>query len=128
NSSLLLRRPRRPPRPTLFPYTTLFRSSGCGDERPRTHEEPWPDAHRKAADVAREQEQDDRHRQEREPALERRIAGELLEEKREEEDQRREGAVHEQGLDVGEGEVAAAEEPRREHRLRRAPLPDDERR
>src|SRR5205814_5353002 len=84
NSSLLLRRPRRPPRPTLFPYTTLFRSSGCGDERPRTHEEPWPDAHRKAADVAREQEQDDRHRQEREPALERRIAGELLEEKREE--------------------------------------------
>src|SRR5438105_12021200 len=27
---------RRPPRSTLFPYTTLFRSRGCGD----THTDP----------------------------------------------------------------------------------------
>src|SRR5260221_8860283 len=26
---------RRPPRSTLFPYTTLFRSAGCGHRRPR---------------------------------------------------------------------------------------------
>src|SRR2546430_3270723 len=25
---------RRPPRSTLFPYTTLFRSGGVGDDRP----------------------------------------------------------------------------------------------
>src|SRR2546426_8276454 len=27
---------RRPPRSTLFPYTTLFRSSRCGEARRRT--------------------------------------------------------------------------------------------
>src|SRR2546426_4302276 len=31
---------RRPPRSTLFPYTTLFRSDATGDETPRPPEEP----------------------------------------------------------------------------------------
>src|SRR2546430_10014865 len=30
---------RRPPRSTLFPYTTLFRSHHCGDRVPRGHVE-----------------------------------------------------------------------------------------
>src|SRR6476469_10501003 len=34
---------RRPPRSTLFPYTTLFRSDACGPaSRPRTHGSCWP--------------------------------------------------------------------------------------
>src|SRR5436853_1506393 len=32
---LLISRPRRPPRSTLFPYTTLFRSHGCNGSRRR---------------------------------------------------------------------------------------------
>src|SRR5687768_17669858 len=31
---------RRPPRTTLFPYTTLFRSGGVGAGRPGPHGEP----------------------------------------------------------------------------------------
>src|SRR3712207_7115150 len=33
---------RRPPRSTLFPYTTLFRSRSC---RPRLSPSPWPACH-----------------------------------------------------------------------------------
>src|SRR5687768_17900795 len=33
---------RRPPRSTLFPYTTLFRSTSCGSLPPRS---PWPGGH-----------------------------------------------------------------------------------
>src|SRR5256886_13105422 len=37
---------RRPPRSTLFPYTTLFRSAGIGGDRPRARdaERPAPGA------------------------------------------------------------------------------------
>src|SRR3990170_3146020 len=31
---------RRPPRSTLFPYTTLFRSSGCSAQKGRTRRDP----------------------------------------------------------------------------------------
>src|SRR2546429_5186556 len=31
---------RRPPRSTLFPYTTLFRSHGCADAQPAHHFPP----------------------------------------------------------------------------------------
>src|SRR2546426_11901505 len=40
---------RRPPRSTLFPYTTLFRSLVRGDGKHRARRTPWPDplpAHR----------------------------------------------------------------------------------
>src|SRR5262245_64405991 len=33
---------RRPPRSTLFPYTTLFRSWGNERTRPGARDEPWP--------------------------------------------------------------------------------------
>src|SRR3989304_9007848 len=33
---------RRPPRSTLFPYTTLFRSPGQGDARPSAHPQQGP--------------------------------------------------------------------------------------
>src|SRR2546430_5714549 len=45
---------RRPPRSTLFPYTTLFRSRGTGDPPP-SREHPPPDARRGAALLAQEQ-------------------------------------------------------------------------
>src|SRR5204862_3099989 len=45
---------RRPPRSTLFPYTTLFRS--C--PRSRYHFGPWPSASRLRADRHREAEGD----------------------------------------------------------------------
>src|SRR5438034_4442907 len=32
---------RRPPSSTLFPYTTLFRSSYCGVRRLRSHQSLW---------------------------------------------------------------------------------------
>src|SRR5438034_7245663 len=52
---------RRPPRSTLFPYTTLFRSRGtvpgCRGERAGTHRLPVPDT-RAGADGAG----DDSHR------------------------------------------------------------------
>src|SRR5438876_6864639 len=40
---------RRPPRSTLFPYTTLFRSGACAGRLPgRSHGGPGlPDAHRR---------------------------------------------------------------------------------
>src|SRR5262245_62560789 len=40
---------RRPPRSTLFPYTTLFRSAGGGTARPKNPSErrrPWSDLDR----------------------------------------------------------------------------------
>src|SRR3712207_8935756 len=46
---------RRPPRSTLFPYTTLFRSRGCHAERLRHEgvlEEPGGDGARAARRVA----------------------------------------------------------------------------
>src|SRR6266850_3034211 len=41
---------RRPPRSTLFPYTTLFRSAGHGrHKRPaRRYRRPWPQPDRKS--------------------------------------------------------------------------------
>src|SRR6266487_5627488 len=37
---------RRPPRSTLFPYTTLFRSASCGRMRPRKSPRSWPECSR----------------------------------------------------------------------------------
>src|SRR3712207_8493638 len=33
---------RRPPRSTLFPYTTLFRSMAAIGGEPQSHAPPWP--------------------------------------------------------------------------------------
>src|SRR5256885_11641834 len=35
---------RRPPRSTLFPYTTLFRSVGCDSISPNSRPKAWCDA------------------------------------------------------------------------------------
>src|SRR5207302_9609512 len=40
--SVVLRHPRRPPRSTLFPYTTLFRSPGVRSVRSLHLEDPLP--------------------------------------------------------------------------------------
>src|SRR2546426_12057895 len=40
---------RRPPRSTLFPYTTLFRSANPGLAAVRDHELPWLAAHLRRA-------------------------------------------------------------------------------
>src|SRR3712207_8900590 len=42
---------RRPPRSTLFPYTTLFRSGGCQgqEERAAEHQDPFAPAERRRA-------------------------------------------------------------------------------
>ena len=68
-------------------------SAAARDERPDAHEEARPEAHRQPSDARREQEHDDRDRDEREAALQRRVAGELLQEEHEEERQRREPGV-----------------------------------
>src|SRR3712207_6980017 len=50
---------RRPPRSTLFPYTTLFRSAG-GDETDRTGREAAPQErveHDRASDVRHDQDE-----------------------------------------------------------------------
>src|SRR2546425_7415246 len=44
---------RRPPRSTLFPYTTLFRSAAPRDQRPGRHAERRHAARRSAARAAR---------------------------------------------------------------------------
>src|SRR5216684_4056932 len=38
---------RRPPRSTLFPYTTLFRSNAPADQRPLPSRRRDPDSHRR---------------------------------------------------------------------------------
>src|SRR3712207_8492609 len=43
---------RRPPRSTLFPYTTLFRSAGPGGLAARAHGQPRPARPRLRADAA----------------------------------------------------------------------------
>ena len=79
-----------------------------GEQRPRRHEEPRAEPHRETADVAREDEHPDRQRHRREARLERRVAGDLLQEERQEEAPGREAAVDGERLDVRDREVAAA--------------------
>ena len=64
--------------------------------------------------------------QRRQAALERAVAGDLLQEDDEEEEQDREARVHRERLDVADGEVAAREQLELEHRLLRAALVDEE--
>ena len=60
------------------------------------------------------------------PAATGRVAGDLLEEDRDEERRRAEAAVDEQGRDVADREVARAEDRERQHRVVRAALVEDE--
>ena len=64
---------------------------------------------------------------ERQPSVERRVAGELDQEERQEHAQPRERAVDRERLDVGDREVAQPEQPQRQHRHRRPQLVGDER-
>ena len=107
--------------------------AGGGDQRPGAHEQPRPVAVGERAEAAREGEHDQRHRQRRQAALERAVAGDLLQEDDEEEEQDREPGVHRERLDVADGEVAAREqlEPRasaapRGARRRGTPANDDD--
>ena len=59
--------------------------------------------------------------------LQRVVAGDLLQEEHEEEDHRAEPAVHREGLEVADREVAPPEQPQRQHRVGRAGLVDHER-
>src|SRR5438477_4937114 len=52
---------RRPPRSTLFPYTTLFRSGMWEEAGQREQRRNGDDAHTRAQDVGRRRGQDGRH-------------------------------------------------------------------
>ena len=56
--------------------------------------------------------------------LQRVVAGDLLQEEHEEEDHRAQPAVHREGLEVADREVAPPEQPQRQHRVGRARLVD----
>ena len=97
-----------------------------GDQRPAAHEQPRPEPIGERPEAARQREHDHRHRQGQETALERRVAGYLLQVDGEEEEQDRQPCVQAQCLDVADGEVAVRKQLEVEHRLSGAPLVLDE--
>ena len=70
-----------------MPALSRSRMPGRRDERPGAHEQPRPVAVRERAEAAREHEHHQGHREDREPALERAVAGDLLQEDDEEEEE-----------------------------------------
>ena len=93
-----------------------------GDQRSRPHEQTWAEAVGKTAKTPRQREHHQRHGNDRQATLERAVAGDLLQEDREEEEQNRETCVHRKRFAVSDREVAAGEERELEHRFSRAPL------
>ena len=95
-------------------------------QRPEPHEQPRSVAVRQPPHALGQQEHHDRRGQQREPRVERAVAGDLLEEQHEQEERDAEAAVHRERLHVPDREVAPPEQAQREHRRRRAPLVGDE--
>ena len=75
-------------------------------ERPGAHEQTGAVAIGERTEPAREREHDQGHRHRRQPALERAVAGDLLQEDGQEEEQDRETRVHGERLEVADREVA----------------------
>ena len=93
-----------------------------GRERAEAHEEARPEAVGEAPGALGEREHDERRGHQREPGLERVVAGHLLQEEHQEEERHAQAAVHRERLQVADREVAPLEEPERQHRRRRALL------
>ena len=100
--------------------------AGRGDEWPGAHEQARPVPVCEGAEAAREGEHDQCRRERCKAGLERAVAGDLLQEDHEVEEQDREPGVHREGLEVADREVAAFEQAQREHGLRSLPLVGEE--
>ena len=99
----------------------------AGDDRPAGHEHVRADPIRQRSESAREQEHHDRHRQQRQPGLDRGVAADLLDEQDQEERRDAESRVQRQRRQVADCEVADLEQAERHHRLRVVALPEQER-
>ena len=104
------------------------RQAGRGDQRPEAHEQPRAEAIGHPPRALGQHEHDDRRGQRRQPGLQRVVARDLLQEQHQEEERDAQAAVHRERLGVADREVAPPEQAQRQHRMRRARLPPQERR
>ena len=103
------------------------RQADASHDRPHPHEEARPVAVRQRAEAHGREEHHDRHRERRAAGRDRAVAGRVLEEQHQEEEEQRQTGVHGEGLQVADREVVPAKEAEREHRVRSAGLVEDER-
>ena len=97
-----------------------------GDDRAHAHEEARAEAVRHGAEAGGREEHDDRDREACQPGLGGAVAGRVLEEQHQEEEEQRQPGVHRQRLDVADGEVVALEQVQLEHRMRASALDQEE--
>src|SRR5580693_8010160 len=89
------------------------------------HEQTRAKAIRESPEAPGEREHDNRRGQSRKAALERRVAADLLQEDRQEEEQDRQTRIHRERLEISRREVALAKELERQHRIARPRLVQD---
>ena len=101
---------------------------GGGQEQAADEQRQVADPRGNARDDAHEREQHERHRQERQSGLKRRLAAHVLQVLGQEEEHREHAADREHARDIGAGPGAAREQPQRRDRLLGAALDAQERR